>query len=355
MPPFVSSLNARHCPRVECLRRFGKPIPRRSSRTRRTSGSRATGEEVIENAVPVYRCPYVYLLFINSGSDNSFSKLRDRYGHTRGLFARAFVPLARPQASKRRIFLSRPFLRQIDSALSIARNNLKESESRAVRRGGAVEWSVCGQTAAQPYRCRFLARKERIKLYRVSTPRRSNICRPVEIFPRRLVASLARFQTSQPRASSIFVDSDLCRKTVAAFAAGASFVTVDRRSSNLYRTALPRFLLYSRASHRTAFAVLVGVREFEPHRIPHVTPKFPRRSIPPCDSSLALPSISRRLIFILSCGSTRTVLLERSSNAPTRLAPCNASHATGIRLDVTISGRRKNEQRAMEGQERRKQ
>lgn len=35
---------------------------------------------------------------------------------------------------------------------------------------------------------------------------------PVQVFPRRLVvASLARFQTSQLRASSIFVDFDLCK------------------------------------------------------------------------------------------------------------------------------------------------
>ena len=54
---------------------------------------------------------------------------------------------------------------------------------------------------------------------------------PVQVFLRRLVASLARFQTSQLRASSIFVDSDLYRKTVTAFATAASSAIRDRRSS----------------------------------------------------------------------------------------------------------------------------
>ena len=48
-----------------------------AKKRRQSSGSRITGKEVIENAVPVYRCPYVYLPFINSRSDNFFSKLRD--------------------------------------------------------------------------------------------------------------------------------------------------------------------------------------------------------------------------------------------------------------------------------------
>lgn len=51
---------------------------KRREERRESWGSRITGKEAfIENAVPLYRCPYVYLPFINSRSDNFFSKLRD--------------------------------------------------------------------------------------------------------------------------------------------------------------------------------------------------------------------------------------------------------------------------------------
>lgn len=63
--------------------------------TRERDKKRATGKEVIENVVPVYRCPYVYLPFINSRSDNFFSKLRDRGATNVDTFVYPFYPQRR--------------------------------------------------------------------------------------------------------------------------------------------------------------------------------------------------------------------------------------------------------------------